>query len=250
MSASRVFHLIFTLAACAVLGLGLSGCQDDPGFLEISPVLAGPYLGTMAPVDTSGSVRQDTIGTLAVIEATVNTNGSVVFQVTSIEGRFTATGGIDADSQLNATGTLNGETIVFTGTWVGNQGGHASGTWRNAQTGDMSFWSITQQGVASSTFVTAYVGEFTLGTIGGDLSFAIQADGSITGTAVGFGNSDVATLAGGINLNNLIVMTGSVNGEPVLFAGTLDTATRTVGLGTAATGLNSGIVGTWTAEVD
>lgn len=249
MKITRIIWLELVILVCGVLALALAGCQDGPGFRQVPLQFAGPYVGSMAPPDLLTAVRQDTIGTEAAIEATINTDGSVVFNITSIEGVFIATGGITADNRLSATGPLNGDTVVFTGTWATNGYGHAAGTWRNLQTGITSFWQIAQQGVANSSFITAYAGQFTEGTISSTLEFTIAADGSITGIANGFGVSEAVSLTGGINLENLIVMTGDYEGEPVLFIGNLDTASRSVMLGFAASGVNGGIIGSWTAAV-
>lgn len=250
MSFTRIFRLGLTLATCAVLGMALPGCQDALGFRQIPSEFTGPYVGTMAPPDAGIAVRVDTIVTEAAIKATIHIDGSVIFDVTSIEGEFTATGGINTNNQLSATGTLNGNTVDFTGTWTTNGFGHAAGTWRNVQTGITGSWSIAQQGVSNSSLATAYFGTFTEGTISGNLSFSIGTDGSISGTATGFGIAETVSLTGGINFEDLIVMTGSYNGAPVFFIGTLEVATRTVTGGFAASGVNGGSIGSWSAAVD
>jgi len=247
MRVTHLFRVLLALVACAVLGLTLLGCQDSSGFRSIPPGFAGPYEGFMSP--SLGSTRQDTIVTDAAILANIRTDGTVVFNVSSIEGDFTATGGINQDGRLTATGTLNGNVVTFTGTWAADGFGHASGTWRNETTGITGSWAIEQQGVSTPSLATEYTGTFTEGTITGTLLFTIQPDGSLTGTATGFGVSqELVTLTGGINLEDQIVMTGTYDGEPVFFLGSLNTATRTVTDGFAASGLNGGIVGTWAAE--
>ena len=243
----KLWRRVFILATCAILGMALIGCQDGGDvFREIDSAFTGPYVGIMLPEGVGGFTRQDTIDAQAAIEAVVTADGRVIFTITSINGVFTATGGVRSDDSVLASGVFNGARIVFTGTLVTNDFGLLSGSWVNQRTGATGTWGLAQQGVSVINVANGYIGTFTAGAFSGRLSFSIDAFGDITGEVEV--NDTPVTLSGGVNENLVLVMTGTYQGQAIYFIGTVNTTERSAS-GLVGIEAGGGVTGSWTADV-
>jgi len=223
-----------------MLGMLLAGCTGGDT-RSIPDQFAGEYAGRMTQVPG---------GTVGVINATIFTSGSLTFTVSSTEGPFIATGGIAVSDQLTAFGLRNGAQVNFTGTWSADSFGAAAGNWTDSFNDDAGTWLITQAGVSVPGAVGSYTGSYVLPDFTGSITFDIEADGSVSGSASGL-QLFATPLSGSLTRDNILVLAGTTGlggtGEAVFFIGNLNTASFTISAGDAGTSLADGMTGTWTA---
>lgn len=236
-----VFRLFPAMLLALLVGVSLllAGCGTDSDNRTIPNQFTGDYAGELIAIPG---------GTIGAIRATIFPSGSVQFDVSTVDGFFFVTGGINTNNTLTATGLFNGEQIDFVGTWSANESGSASGTWINRTSNETGTWTIAQEGLSVAGAAGEYTGTYAMTGFTGAITFVVNADGSVTGSATGFGIADT-TLTGSLTRNNMIVLTGSPDiGSTVFFTGTQNTTTFAI-TGTAGTSLDGGVAGTWTAAV-